>query len=388
MSTSTPVRRIESIDLLRGIVIVLMALDHARDFFGPTRFRPEDLDNTSVMLFFTRWVTHFCAPVFVFLAGTGAALWAAKGQLRRDVARFLVSRGIWLIVLELLVVNTSWLQFYYNGFVFVQVIWVLGWSMIVLAALIYLPRTAVVGIGLALCLGHNLLDPIQARSLGQLALLWGLIHQPHWQPLTDGLALLVIYPLVPWVGVMALGYAFGDLFKLAPSVRHRRMLWIGLACVVAFAILRSLNVYGEPNAWAPHERGPVYSFLSFLNTEKYPPSLLFLLMTLGPAILAIPVLEKARGPLSRLFVTFGRVPLFFYLIHIPVLHVLGFVWLSTRYDRWMAWYGGQAQWPADYQARLLEIYLGWSVVTLGLYFVCRWFAEVKRRRSDWWLRYL
>ncbi len=381
-------QRIDSVDLMRGIVIVLMALDHARDFFGPTSFAPENLEHTSAALFFTRWVTHFCAPAFVFLAGTGTALWAAKGVPRPRIVRFLITRGLWLIVLEFLVVNTSWLQLYYGGFVFVQVIWVLGWSMIVLAALIYLPHAAIAAFGLLLCFGHNLLDSIHAETLGSAAVLWGFLHEPYGFRITEGVSFYIVYPLIPWIGVMALGYVFGDLFRLTSAARDRRMLAIGGACIVLFVVLRGFNLYGDPNPWTSQERGPAFSLLSFLNTQKYPPSLLFLTMTLGPTIAALPLLARAGGPLARFFITFGRVPLFFYLVHVPVLHVTGFVYLSLRHDVWIAWYAWPRQWPADYEARLIDMYGGWIAVTLGLYVLCRWYAGVKQRRSTWWLRYL
>ncbi len=388
MNPAIEPRRIDSVDLLRGLVIVLMALDHVRDFFAPFGFQPENLERASPALFLTRWVTHFCAPVFVLLAGLGAALYRARGRSRREVAFFLATRGAWLVLLELTVINLSWLHFIYGGYVFIQVIWVLGISMLVLAALVWLPRWAIAAFGLALVAGHNLLDRIEAADFGDLGLAWALLHEQFWQPLGDSFGLVVVYPLLPWPGVMALGYALGGVFGLPAAERRRWLARIGLAATAAFVVLRAVDLYGDPRPWAEQARGAVYTALSFLNTTKYPASLLFLLMTLGPAIALLPLLERWRGRLGRALVTFGRVPLFFYLIHVPAIHLLAAVWSWARYGAAGWWFSRPEGWPQGYTPDLVTAWVVWLLVTAALYPLCARFAEHKRRSSSRLLRYL
>jgi uncharacterized membrane protein len=329
--------RIDSIDLLRGIVMVIMMLDHTREFVhsAVVQFDPTDLSRTNVALFFTRWITHLCAPVFVFLAGTGAYLQFARGKSKGELSRFLVTRGLWLIVLEVTIVRlfvTFNLDIRFFGFL--QVIWVIGASMIVLAALIHLPIKIITGFGLVLIVFHNLLDGFRVASWqgpdspvpGLGARLWILLHQPFEAfPIVNFPSPIVflIYPLIPWVGVMAVGYAFGTLYQMDAQRRRASLLRIGGTATALFIVLRAINVYGDPSEWS-RQSSAVFTVLSFLNTSKYPPSLLFLLMTLGPSILALVVFEKgnARGWVSRFFITFGRVPLFFYLLQWLTAHVI------------------------------------------------------------------
>ena len=388
--TSKPAsRRIDSIDLLRGLVIVLMGLDHVRDYFSPYPFQPENLDQASAALFLTRWVTHFCAPVFLLLAGVGAWLWQAKGRSRQELARFLVTRGLWLILLEVTVINLGWLHFIYGGYIFIQVIWAIGCSMIFLAALLWLPRWAIAATGLVMVAGHNLFDGVSASQIGGPGgLLWAILHQQYWQPLSEGFGLVVVYPLVPWLGVMALGYALGPVFQLDAADRRRTLTRLGLGAVAAFVLLRLVNVYGDPNPWQANARGTLYTALDFLNTTKYPASLLFLLMTLGPAIWLPPRLEGLGDRLSRALVTFGRVPLFFYLIHVPVIHVVAALWWKARFGVVGAWAQGARAWPEGYEPDIRLAWVVWVLVTIALYPVCRWFAGVKRRRRSAFLSYL
>ncbi len=391
MATQAVTRRIDSIDLLRGLVIVLMGLDHVRDFFSPYPFQPENLDEASAALFLTRWVTHFCAPVFLLLAGVGAWLWQAKGRSREELVRFLVTRGLWLILLEVTVVNLGWLHFIYGGYVFIQVIWAIGCSMIFLALLLRLPRWAIAAIGLAMVAGHNLFDGISAAQFGDWGLAWAILHQQFWQPLGDSFGLVVVYPLVPWLGVMALGYALGPLFHLERAERRRVLGRIGLGATAAFVILRLVNGYGDPSPWEVGTRGTLYTGLSFLNTTKYPASLLFLLMTLGPAIWLLPRLEEVAargGGLSRALVIFGRVPLFFYLIHVPVIHVVAAIYWQLRFGVVGAWAQGARSWPEGYVPDIRLAWVLWILVTIALYPPCRWFAGLKRRRRSPLLSYL
>jgi len=380
--------RLDSVDLLRGLAIVIMALDHARDYFTSARFDATDLTQTTAPLFLTRWITHFCAPGFVFLAGTSAFLYQARRRSRAEVSRFLLTRGLLLVVLELTVVRWAWtFNFSYTELLFVQVIWVLGVSMIVLAGLIYLPLRAVAAVGVAMILGHNLLDGVTPQSLGAWGPLWALLHVQTAIPLGGGRVFVVIYPLIPWIGVMAAGYAFGTLLLRTEQERRRTLLMLGGGLTLAFLMLRAVNGYGDPAPWAVQETAG-RTALSFLNTTKYPPSLQFLLMTLGPAIALLPLLERLTGPVARAVTVFGRVPLFFYVLHLYLIHAValtvgtlaGFdprsflhVWLNNP-DGWG--YG------------LPVVYLVWAGVVLALYPACRWFAGVKARRREVWLSYL
>jgi len=347
---SRPLRpRIDSIDLLRGIVMVIMMLDHTRDFVhsGALLFDPTDLTKTTTAVFLTRWITHYCAPVFVFLAGTGAYLQFVRGKSKRELSKFLVTRGLWLIVLEFTVVRFGFLfSLDYRFLGVMQVIWVIGVSMIVLAALIYLPLRAVAIFGVAMIVLHNLLDRFTVAGWqgpgsavpGPGAKLWMIAHQP-FSPLPvwgfPSPIVVVIYPLIPWIGVMAAGYAFGALYQKDAAWRRRVLLALGSAATVLFIVLRLINLYGDPAKWS-RQKNSVFTVLSFLNTTKYPPSLLFLLMTLGPAMIALAVFESG-GPvqtsgsqsilarLRNVFVTFGRVPLFFYILQWYTAHLIAIV---------------------------------------------------------------
>lgn len=384
-------RRIEAIDLLRGLVIVLMALDHVRDFFGPTPYRPEDLTQSSAALFLTRWVTHFCAPVFVFLAGLGARLYREGGRGPREVSAFLAKRGFLLIVLELTVINLSWLMIVYSGLLFVQVIWVIGVSMLALALLSRLPRWACWTIAVGMIAGHNLLDPITPGDFeGAAAHLWGILHVTHWIPVSPDFGIYVVYPLIPWIGVMLLGWAFGDVYIGPPAGRRKRLLLSGAGVTAAFLVLRAINTYGDPWRWAAQERGDLFTVLSFLNTQKYPPSLLFLAMTLGPALLLLGALDGRRldGRISAFLLDFGRVPLFFYLLHIPFIHLLAAAWSKFAYGRVGWWFQNPQGYPAEYEPGLLATYGVWIGVTLALWPVCRSYAAFKRRHDHPLLRYL
>ena len=398
-----PRTRVEAVDLLRGLVMVIMLLDHTRDYVHTDglRFDPTDLTQTTTALFLTRWVTHYCAPVFVMLAGTGAYLQLARGKTKAELSRFLLTRGLWLIVLEFTVVR--WLVFLdlsYGQLGFAQVIWAIGASMIVLAALIHLPMRAVLGIGLAMILLHNALDGIRVapwQGPGSpvpsfLGGLWMVLHQPGALPVFGfpGPVLFVLYPLVPLIGVMAVGYALGAVYDLSPERRRRLLLSIGTAVTVGFVVLRAVNVYGDPSRWAVQTR-PVFTVLSFLNTTKYPTSLLFLAMTLGPALVALALFERAdRGRIARWLVTYGRVPLFFYLLQWVWAHAMG-IGLSLAAGKptnhlFGAPFGNPI--PADAGFPLWVVYLVWAAGVVALYPLCRWFAALKQRRRDRWLSYI
>ncbi|HEX2477968.1 MAG TPA: heparan-alpha-glucosaminide N-acetyltransferase domain-containing protein [Geminicoccaceae bacterium] len=379
--------RLDAIDLLRGVVMVLMALDHTRDFFAAGGFNPRDVNDPA--LFLTRWVTHFCAPVFVFLAGTSAFLYGARGRTVREVSWFLFTRGLWLVLLELTIVRFAWTFSVFPDLVLLQVIWAIGVSMIVLSGLIHLPRWAVGAIGIAMIAGHNLLDGIQAAQLGQLGWLWQVLHQPALLQPTPDVAVFALYPLIPWMGVMAAGYALGPVMLFEPTSRRRWLVGLGVGVTLGFILLRAANVYGDPAPWVPHDEISA-RVLSFLNTEKYPPSALYLAMTLGPALIALAAFEVAKGKLARCFVVFGRAPLFYYVAHLLLLHTMAVVFAATNNGD-VAWLFGGLPIEAKsegYGLSLPGVYLAWLCVVAALYLPCRWFAAVKRRHTAGWLSYL
>ena len=381
--------RLASIDLLRGLIMVLMALDHTRDFLANARFDPTDMAQTTVPYFLTRWATHYCAPIFMFLAGVGAFMSLSRGRTRAQTSRFLWTRGVWLIVLECTLIHIGWsfnLDFRRQMF---QVFWALGCSMIVLSALVYLPLRVTAAFGLMLIAGHNLFDGVQAEQLGAWRNAWIVLHQSgsiRW----GGMQVFALYPLVPWVGVMAVGYAFGPVFRWEAGRRQQLLLRLGTALVAAFVVLRALNVYGDPHRWVS-QPSPVFTLLDFLNCTKYPPSLLYLLMTLGPALLALYVFERhaawAAGRVGQVFVTFGRVPLFYYLLHLPLLHFLAVAFALARYGSQVTHFS-QNNLPPDYGFALPVVYLIWLGAVALLYSLCRRFEQLKRTRRSAWLTYL
>jgi uncharacterized membrane protein len=377
VSTSPTRSRLDSVDLLRGVVMVIMALDHVRDFFSSARFDPTDLRLTSPELFFTRFITHFCAPVFVFLAGTGAFL---SKKPKKDLARFLLTRGLWLVFLELTVVRFGWLFDVNYRFMIAQVIWAIGWSMVVLAGLVFLNVRVIALLGFLMVLLHNTLDGIKGGAGWTIAHVQAPIHLP------GGRLFFVAYPLIPWIGVMALGYAFGELLQTDPERRRKRLLLLGGAMIVAFVILRATNLYGDPRNWL-HQKDTLFTVLAFLNCEKYPPSLCYLLMTLGPAMLLLAAFEGVSSPAARPIIVFGRVPLFYYLVHLPVIHGAALVAGYFRHGKLLV--GGPFdEMPKDYGYSLPIVYLVWAGAILILYPACAWFAGVKARRRDAWLSYL
>jgi uncharacterized membrane protein len=369
--------RIVSIDVLRGLVMALMALDHARDFFSATGFNPRDV--TEPALFLTRWITHFCAPTFIFLAGLSAYLY---GRARRtgELSRFLLTRGLWLILLEFTLIQFAWTFEFGNFHDFgAGVIWAIGASMIALAALIWLPRWAIAAIAFALIAGHNLFDSVRAEALGAAAPLWHVLHQPGNIHLGGGVTVFIFYPLVPWMGVMAAGYLLGPLMQRGAEERRRALILLGGAVTLGFILLRAANLYGDPAPWST-QATPLATLLSFLNTEKYPPSLLYLAMTLGPALMLLGAFEHARGRLADWLAVFGRVPFFYYVVHIYLLHALA---VAVAF----ASSGALAANP-KLDFGLPGVYFVWLAVLVVLYPPCRWFAALKARHKDWWLSYV
>lgn len=390
---STTRARLESVDLLRGLVMILMALDHVRDYLGAPGANPTDMATTTAPLFFTRWITHICAPMFFLLTGTGAYL-TLRRKTKKQLSGFLVTRGLWLIFLEVVVLRCFALQFNFDfRLTMLVVIWALGWSMIVLAALVYLPDAAVIAFGVILILTHNLLDPVQAASFGAFAPLWNILHAPGVLLATPRFMIFLAYPLIPWVGVTAVGYGLGNIYQWTPERRRTFLLSLGIALTAGFVILRRINLYGDPFRWS-HQRSGAFTFLSFLNTTKYPPSLLFLLMTLGPAMLLLWAFDRGTPKWLRPVVVFGRVPLFYYALHLVLTHLVAIAICYARYGEvhWMFESPGPAKYPVTpppgWGVGLPTTYLVWAFVVVALYPICAWFAKLKQRRSDPWLSYL
>ena len=373
--------------------MILMALDHTRDFFGVPGINPGDLARTTVPLFFTRWVTHFCAPVFFLLMGTGAYLSLGR-RTAGELSRLLLTRGLWLILLELTVVRCLGFQFNFDYHVtMLVVLWALGWALIALAALVFLPPTAVAIIGVVLIALHNLCDPITARSLGAFGPVWSVLHAPGVVFARPGFLVFVAYPLIPWIGVTAAGYGLGQLYRADAASRQRLLLRVGVSATIGFVLLRWLNVYGDPAPWQP-QASAAMTLVSFLNTTKYPPSLLFLLMTLGPALLLLWLMERPTPRVLRPALVFGRVPLFYFVLHLPLIHLLAVIVCYARYGGvwWMFSSPDLGHYPfttpPEWGYSLPVVYLVWGLIVVSLYPACVWYARVKQRRSDWWLTYL
>lgn len=412
--------RVYSVDLLRGVIMVIMALDHTREHLMNLPFVPENLARTWPLLFFTRWITHFCAPWFCFLAGTGAYLAMSRGKSLTQVRSRLWKRGVFLIVFEWTVMMFA-LTFIPLPMPIALILWALGWSMIALAPLTHLPLKWIVVFSIALMALHNLADPIRPAAFGHFAWLWQIMHvqgaivsnPPHVLFGKIPVMFVVAYPLLPWPAVMAVGYAFGAVMKKPPAERRRIMLWMGTACIALFIVLRATNIYGNPNQ--PGATGDFHaqsrlsmSVVSFLDTQKYPTSLDFLLMTLGPGFLALAAFDGMKigtlkddklrtstqgltSRLGRFFLVYGRVPMFYYALHIFLIHLLAIaVALLTRQPAKWLLNGGILlnQAPKNYGHGLAVVYIVWIIAVLLLYLPCRWYMELKRRRRDWWMQYI
>ncbi|MEI7526096.1 MAG: heparan-alpha-glucosaminide N-acetyltransferase domain-containing protein [Mariniphaga sp.] len=383
--------RIESIDLLKGLVMVIMALDHTRDYFHASAFLfdPTDPSQTTLVIFFTRWITHFCAPAFSFLAGISVFM-VSRRKTKSELSRFLIKRGLWLVFIELTIVNFAWYfdpHFHtFNLFV----IWSLGISMIVLAGLIHLPRKLILLFCLTLIVGHNLLDNLHFEG----NLLWSVLHQFSIFKLSDTTQLYTGYPLIPWIAVMALGYYFGSLYdpSFEPLKRKRLLNLIGIAAISIFILLRWLNWYGNPIAWKQYETIS-QSLISFMNPAKYPPSLMYLLMTLGGVFLFLANSEKLKGRIVNFYSVFGRVPFFYYVLHLYLIHILamgfaqfsGFGWQKLILPGWI----GELPGFKGYGWDLWVVYLVWIGIVALLYPLCKRFDQYKTtHKSKWWLSYL
>lgn len=398
-------QRIHSVDLLRGVVMIIMVLDHVRDFVshGGLTENPTDLTKQDAVLFLTRWITHFCAPTFVFLSGVSIYLQRIKGKTGAELSRFLLTRGLWLIFLEFTVVRLSmFFNFSYSFIGVAEVIWVFGVSMIVLAALIHLPLRAVGAIGILMIALHNLLDGIQippsvafigSPSPDLLQSLWLFLHQTGFVPLFGGTSkVLTGYPLIPWIGVMAAGYVFGSMYTWDGERRRTWLFRMGMTFITSFIVIRAVNIYGDPSHWQ-YQSSPLFTVLSFINTTKYPPSLLFLLMTLGQSILVLAAADRidGKGFFQRIAITFGRVPLFYFILQMYYAHAAGLLlgylagkdvgYLFLNPDGW-------ATAPLDHGFSLPVVYAVWIAGLVFLYPICAWYGRLKRRSGHWLFSYL
>jgi uncharacterized membrane protein len=385
--------RISSMDVVRGLVMVLMAIDHVRVYSGQPAGGP------TAGIFFTRWITHFVAPAFVFFAGTGAFLHGAKLGDRGKLARFLASRGLWLVLLELTLLRFAWtFNFDYAHYSLAGVIWMLGCCMVLLAGIIYLPVWAIATFGVVTMVAHPILYPlmgaVHAADGSVLDALFKVLYLGEGFDVgKGGPPLLVLFVIVPWIGVMAAGYAFGPVMRWPADRRRAFCLRLGIGATVLFVALRALDGFGDPRHWHDQMTKGWPGLLAFLNTSKYPASFLFLLMTLGPTIALLPLVEGAKGWLAGALETFGRVPLFYYMLHIPLIHLAAIAVSLIRTGAVTPWLfanhplnPGQA--PAGYQWSLPLLYLVWAIVVVILYFPCRWYAALKARNRSTWLSYL
>jgi uncharacterized membrane protein len=380
--------RVESVDVVRGVIMIIMALDHTRDFFGRPGQNPTDLSTATAALFLTRWVTFFCAPVFFLLTGTGAYL-SLRRRSPGELSRFLLARGLWLIFLEIVLARCFVYQFNVDYRVtMLLVLWALGWAMITLSALVRLPAFVAATFGAGMIASHNLLDKVTSASP-----LWSILHSPGFVLNTTEHVVFAAYPLIPWVGVTAVGYALGQVYAWDVGRRRAFLLRLGLAMSLAFLLIRGINSYGDPSRWQSQPTS-AFTVLSFLNATKYPPSLLFLLMTLGPAIVLLGFLDRGTPRALRPALVIGKVPLFYYLLHFQLIHVLAIGIFYARY--------GTAHWmfespdldrypftaPPGWGYPLPVVYLTWVAVVVAMYPLCRWFGALKQWRSDGWLSYL
>jgi uncharacterized membrane protein len=388
-ATSKPAR-LASVDFLRGLVIVIMALDHVRDYTSNIRFDPLDPEQTNAALYLTRWITNYCAPAFVFLAGAGAGFQRHAGKTPAQLSIFLLTRGLWLIFLEVTVILIGW-KFNFSPLVFLQVIWAIGISMVALAALVRLPLWAIFAVAAVMVLGHNLFDGVrvpfdfQHPTSEPSHILWALLHQST--PLQIGpFFVFVAYPVVPWIGVMALGYCFAEAYRLPEPERRKLLMRIGLCVIGAFLVLRAVNLYGDPQPWKLLDT-TLKTAMTFFNTAKYPPSLQFLLMTLGPAILLLAFAEKWKGRVFDFITVFGRVPLFFYVLHIYLAHLFAVGLGVAQGFPATAMTQFVFSFPPNYGVDLPWVYFAWIALVVTLYPACVWFGGVKRRSKHWVLSY-
>jgi len=387
--------RIQSIDLLRGLVMIIMALDHTRDFFHITAWTddPLNLQTTTPLLFLTRWITHFCAPVFVFLAGSSIYFQALR-KSKKQLSLFLLSRGLWLVLIEVVIINFAFSFDISYGFIGLQTIWSIGISMIVMAAVIWLPFPLILALGSLIVLGHNSLDFYEAKHTGQYDFFYSLLHRQQGFPIDEQRQLVILYPFLSWAGLMVMGFCFGKLFlHYEGAARRKMLLWLGFGVIALFIVIRVIDFYGDPGRWQ-QQSSLLYTLFDFIDVQKYPPSLLYMCMTIGPAILFLAATEGAANRLSKFITVYGRVPFFYYILHFFLIHILSGIFFlasgNTMADALKA--AGKFQLPLfiipgkGYD--LWVVYIVWLAVIFLLYPVCNWFSKYKQTHKQWWLSYL
>ncbi|WP_298536504.1 DUF1624 domain-containing protein [uncultured Algibacter sp.] len=388
--------RIESIDILRGLVMVLMALDHVRDYFHYGSFftNPTDLETTTPFIFFTRFITHYCAPVFVFLAGTSAFLYGNK-KTKLELFKFLFTRGIWLVLLEIILNNFLWQFDWGYSQIWLQVIWAIGMSMLVLSFLVFLPKKALIIIGFLIVFAHNALDSIVMQGTDFTSVVWYILHQPHVVPIGDGFTNVgFYYPILPWIGIMILGYCLGAFYKSDFNMvqRQKWLLIFGFGGLILFFILRGINVYGDLVPWSS-QNTTTKTILSFFKVTKYPPSLAYTIVTLGPALLFLFAIESVKNKVTDFLLVFGRVPLFYYFLHILIIHTLAIIGILIFGGNWKDMILTPEVFEnaklINYGYSLFVVYLVWIGLIALLYIPCRKYMIYKATNKDkWWLSYL
>jgi uncharacterized membrane protein len=375
--------RVESIDVVRGLIMIIMALDHVREFFSYTAFRADDVAQTTPLLFFTRWITHVCAPTFVFLSGISIYLYFKKIGSRGKMVAFLLTRGIWLITVEIFLISFILTQGY--ALTVLEVIWTIGCSMILLAGLSWLPRGVQIALSLAMIAGHHLL-PVFMNVTGD-NLVFALLH--NFPFVIGEHPILVAYTIIPWVGVMLLGYAVGPWFSNQEQSRKASLLQAGAFALLVFVALRFLNIYGDPFPWSVQERGGVYTVLSFLKVTKAPPSLLFLSVTLGVACIVLAYADRMSARVKQFLTVYGRVPFSYFLLHLAIISATSFLWTWLAFGKGVNLsFVSPKEWPEAYHPSLLRAYIVWVLVVVVLYFPCQWFGNFKARSKAWWASYL
>ncbi|HTE33027.1 MAG TPA: heparan-alpha-glucosaminide N-acetyltransferase domain-containing protein, partial [Chryseolinea sp.] len=372
-----------SIDIVRGFIMIIMALDHVREFFSYTPYRPDDVTQASVFLFFTRWITHLCAPSFIFLSGISIYLYFKKVGSKKKTSMFLVTRGLWLIAVEILVISFILTQGY--QLTLLAVIWTIGCSMILLAALVWLPRWLQITLSLAMIVGHDALPMFDKVSSDNM--LFALLHNPPF--FINEPPILVAYTIVPWVGVMLLGYVIGSWFFYPPQTRDKFLLRTGIFALVLFFVLRFLNIYGEPSPWSIQERGGIFTLLSFFKISKSPPSLLFLCVTLGIACILLARAERISASAKEFLSTYGRVPFFYFIVHLAIISLTSFLWTYFSFGKGVNLsFMPAGDWPVEYHPSLLRTYFVWLLLISTLYFPCRWYGNYEAKSKTWWVSYL
>lgn len=387
-------KRVQSIDILRGIVMIIMALDHVRDYFHNDAFQHDPLDpgTTTPILYFTRWITHFCAPTFVFLAGTSAYMIGLR-KTKAELSSFLIKRGLWLVLIEVVVISLGWtFNPLYNTIIF-QVIWAIGISMVLLGLAVRLPYGVIFAIGALVVFGHNILDYPEAAHKHEVGFLWDLLHDSRFDTFAfaPNRVLIVAYAFLPWMGIMFMGYAAGKLFEPTVDTRKRQktLLILGTGLIVLFVVLRLLNGYGNPSPWTSQRNG-MATFLSFMNVHKYPPSLMYACITIGPALVVLALLEHVQNRFTEFVKVFGRVPFFYYVLHLYLIHTLTVIlFFATGYGTKDI--VGQTPFlfrPVTFGFDLWLVYIIWIAVVLALYPLCKWYNKYKSQHTQWWLSYM